>query len=134
MKSLSIIILVILNYGCSCSWRLDRAKTKCGYTTEHDTITLRDTIRVPEVVTDTLFRSAPGDTIYVNRDRLHIKYVKLPGDSVYLSGKCDSLIRIVEKKVPFDRVVIQEPGYWDLWHWWYLVVAGIVVLWAWFKR
>lgn len=73
--------------------------------------TLYDTISIitKEVKMDTSFIDVPGDTAFVYKDKLKIKYVRI-NDSIYIEGKCesDTLIQFIE--VPFERIVVQEQG------------------------
>lgn len=82
-----ILICVILLTSCSARWHLKQAKKK-GAETRIDTVYVEKSIYIPSVKTDTVFESKPGDTIIIQKDRLRMRYVNLPGDTVYLEGEC----------------------------------------------
>jgi len=73
--------------------------------TLHDTIT---TV-INEIKMDTSFIDVPGDTTYVYRDKLRVKYVKV-GDTVHIEAACkgDTIVQYVE--IPFEKVVVKEQG------------------------
>ena len=95
------IALLILLSSCSCNYHLKRAEAKCG------TRKIVDTLLINSVQLDTLFKPIQGDTVYLTKDRLKIKYVKLAGDSVFITGKCDSIISIREVKVPCTTTILE---------------------------
>ena len=73
--------------------------------------TLYDTVSIvtKEIKIDTSFIDVPGDTAFIYKDKLKIKYVRI-NDSVYIEGKCesDTLIQFIE--IPFEKIVVQEQG------------------------
>ena len=73
--------------------------------------TLYDTISIitKEVKMDTSFIDVPGDTAFVYKDKLKIKYVRI-NDSIYIEGKCESDTVTQFIKIPFERVVVKEQG------------------------
>ena len=125
---LLLYILVLLS-GCSAGYHLRRAEHHLkkaelkGATIKVDTVYLEKKIVVQEVKTDTVFHTKEGDTIYVSRDRLKIKYVKLPGDSVFIEGKCEA--DTVEIKVPFTvtKEITAPKGLWYYFPWILFVLA-----------
>jgi len=82
---------------------------------------IEKSIVVPEIKTDTVFRSEPGDTVRIEKERLKIKYVNLPGDSVYIEGKCESDTVTVEVPVTVTKEIKAEGWL----KWWYLIIAMI---------
>lgn len=93
----SLTISLILS-GCSASWHLKQAIRK-GANVGVDTVYKEVKVIVPEVQTDTVFTSEVGDTVYIEKEQLKIKYLKLKGDSVYIEGKCDT--DTIIQKVPY---------------------------------
>jgi hypothetical protein len=91
MKSQMRAILIISLFLVSCgpAWHLRRAELKGAKVTTDTVFQIVQTI-VPMVKHDSVFTSLPGDTVRITKDRLSIKYVRLPGDSVYIEGKCDA--------------------------------------------
>lgn len=126
------LILLLILQSCSCDYHLRKAQEKCGSTIIRDTITVKDTVLINSVQTDTLFKSKLGDTVYIEKDRLKIKYVRLAGDSVFISGKCDTLKIPVEVKVPVEKIVLKPQG--NKWMWWLVVGAFVVGVLVRFRR
>lgn len=87
---------------------MGKLKSKCDYKMIADTVLIKDTVKINSVSKDTVFKNHLGDTVFINKDRLHIKYVQLPGDSVFINGKCDTIKIITEKKVPFKSVEVKQ--------------------------
>lgn len=128
MKHLLIIISVFLN-SCSCNYYLKKVQSKCGYTSKTDTLTLHDTITTERTIKDTLFKYS-SDTVVLKQNNLTVKYFYNTKDStIYLQGKCDTIIKVVTKKVPIVTNVY-KPNFWDSNKWLILVllIAIITVL------
>ena len=69
-----------------------------------DTIRVRDTITTEVVETDTVFKQTE-DTVYIEKDKLKIKYVyNTKTDSVFIEGKCDPDTVIIDKVVEVPAV------------------------------
>lgn len=86
--------------------QIDKAITK-GAEVKRDTVFKEIQVIVPEVKTDTVFKAGPiGDTVTIIQEKLKIKYMKLPGDTVYIDGECEAdtvkLIVPVETKTTID--------------------------------
>lgn len=114
------ITIVLLLSGCSASWHLKKAIQK-GALVSSDTVYVEKSVIVPEVTTDTIFHSVAGDTVRIERERLKIKYVRLPGDSVYVEGKCESDTIFVKTPV-YVKTEIKAPP--SKWKWWHIVLAA----------
>jgi len=71
--------------------------------------TLYDTFNIvtPTVKYDTSFIDKAGDTTYIYKDKLRIKYVRT-GDTTYIEGECkgDTIIQTVE--IPIERIVVRK--------------------------
>jgi hypothetical protein len=92
-----LLILVLIAIGlssCGASWHLKRAEQHLkkaemkGAKVDADTVWQTLTIPVPSVRLDTIIQSLEGDTVYLEKDRLKLKYVALPKDSIYIYGEC----------------------------------------------
>jgi hypothetical protein len=89
----TLILFIILMTGCSARWHLKRAQhhinkaEQKGASIDSDTVYIEKEVFVPEIKTDTVFESQPGDTVTIEKEKLTIKYVKLPGDKVYIDVK-----------------------------------------------
>ena len=116
-----LLALLILLSSCSFQSKINRKISRAERKIEKLTIkypqllqkdTLYDTISIitKEVKMDTSFIDVPGDTTFVYKDKLKIKYVRI-NDSVYIEGKCesDTLIQFIE--IPFERIVVQESSF-----------------------
>lgn len=93
-----LLILLIL---CSCasnkanrklkrSERLTNEAIALGAKVTADTVYKEIHVFIPQVRVDSIFTSSVGDTVYLEKERLKIKYVRLPGDSVFISGNCEA--------------------------------------------
>lgn len=115
-----ICIFALVLSSCSFEGKMEKKLRKAERKIEKLTIkypqllqkdTLYDTVRIvtKEVKIDTSFIDIPGDTTYVYRDKLRIKYVKV-GDTVHIQGECkgDTLVQFIE--IPFERIVVREQG------------------------
>lgn len=125
-----ILILFILFFGCSPTAQLRRAERLIkkaelrGSDWRHDTTFVKVPVFIAQTSVDTIFVTKPGDTVIINKDRLHVKYIKLPGDSIFIEGKCDSLVVYKEVPVTVTNVVhAPQPKI----RWWMFVLGGFVV-------
>jgi hypothetical protein len=89
-------------------WRVDTVWQEI-----HDTI--------PEIQVKEVHHLLPGDTVTVEKERLKVKVIRLPGDSVVIEGKCDTVV--VERKVPvtITKEIKAKGGI----PWWWLVVVAV---------
>lgn len=88
-------------------------------------------IPVPEIVKDTIFQTKPGDTVYIHKDRLSVKYVRLKGDSIFIEGKCAADTVYKETVLTIHKEINAPPCDEQKIKWWYLIIAlfvgGIIV-------
>ena len=119
----ALFFLVLILLSCDFDSRLIRKKKRAEkkiykLTQKYPDLLKTDTIKkevkvvVSEVKTDTTFLASKADTVYLDKERLHIKYVKI-GDTIRLIGQCDADTIIKEVKVPYEKVVIQKPSFWS---------------------
>lgn len=119
------LAVIFIMCSCDCNYHLKQAKKKCGISLLSDTIHVRDTIFIKESRTDTIFKRST-DTVRINNDRLHIKYFYNNHDStVYIAGKCDSLIVYRDKAVIVNNTNL-HPDPFDKYKWW--IAIGLLVL------
>ena len=91
--------------SCSCDYHLSKVREKCKSLLTTDTIRVKDTIRIIAVTHDTLFKHS-RDTVHAHHDRLTMKYFYNTKDStIYLYGKCDSIIKYVDKQIIVNKDV-----------------------------
>lgn len=108
MAKITVILLLFLS-SCSCEYYLNKAKSKCGFTTKTDTVYKKDSVFVDRVTKDTLFKYFQKDTVIVREGRLTMKYYYNSHDStVYLNGKCDTIKIIREIPVQVNTTEIKE--------------------------
>lgn len=110
--------------------RIEQYSRKHNLTTS-DTITVRDTvtITVPEIHTDTILEKQKiGDTVYIEKDRLKIKYVQLEGEKVYIEGECEEVIieKAVEIKVPVEKIKYVKNPFKPWWVWLWLLAIPLI--------
>jgi len=96
-----LAMLALLLASCWTPKRCNKALIRCGVVA--DTVQVWDSIRLERVITDTLLRwdwLRLHDTISIERDRVRVKVVRLPGDSIWVEGECrDTVIRYVRQVV-----------------------------------
>ena len=140
-----VLLTVFLFNSCSIEQRLENKFRRAERKIEKLTIkypkllnkdTLRDTFNIisDRIEYDTSFVDIPGDTTYLYKDKLRIKYVRV-GDTVYIQGECrsDTIIHTVE--IPFEKVVVREEGILDQmkrhlrrYLFWIILILSLVVL------
>lgn len=126
LLGIACAMLIILS-GCSCNSLMSRIQKKNCATFRNDTLLVHDTIRINEIRRDTTFRfTHTSDTIRLNNDRLHIKYFFNTHDStIYLAGKCDSIIVYREIKVPYTQNVFNFDY---IKHYrWYIIIGLLII-------
>lgn len=129
-----MIMLIWLLAGCSDKAtrkarradRLMREAIAAGAELKADTFWTTLEIPVPQVKTDTVFESSEGDTVWIREDRLKIKYVNLPGDSVYIYGEAEA-DTIYKEVVHTITNEIKCPPKNKTWMWIAIALALIVV-------
>jgi len=138
---LLILALITLLPACSPEKRLERLLALHPELYHRRDTVIYDTAIVEYVHYDTQFVSVPGDTVYIDRERLHIKYVRGRGDTVYIDGKCDGDTVIKVVKVPQQIITPCPPGY-QVRAWWRTaaIILGslfalvFLLILAWIKR
>lgn len=130
-----IILFALLFVRCSPAAKLRRAEKlitkaeQAGLQWHVDTVHSTIEIPVPEIVKDTIFQTKPGDTVYIHKDRLSVKYVRLKGDSVFIEGKCEADTVYKETILTIHKEISAPPCEQKI-KWWYIAIAiliGIIV-------
>jgi len=119
MNKIIILCLLVLT-SCTIEKTMDRKIRRAERKIEKLTIkypsliqkdTIHDTFNfiTPSIKHDTTFISKPGDTTYIYKDKLRIKYVRI-GDTTYIEGECkgDTITQIVE--IPIEKIVVRKQG------------------------
>jgi hypothetical protein len=121
------ILLAICLTACGPASKLRRAERLIrkaelqGAEWRVDTVKINVPVFFDRIALDTLLISRPSDTVYLQKDRLKLKYVKLPGDTVWISAECDSLTIIREVPVTVTKVLYApDKGL----RWWQLILIG----------
>jgi|SRR6478609_3525048 len=136
-NTISLLAFILLLSGCSANWHLKQAKRHeraamiKGAEIKVDTIIKEIPVFIDRIALDTLLISGISDTVVIQKDRLRIKYVRLPGDTVWISGECDSLTIIKEIPVRIEKVIYApDKGL----KWWQLILIGValgvILLWS----
>lgn len=130
MKNNLIIILAILLISCGPAYHAKRMRYHermyyaKGGEIKSDTVYIEKTITIPEAKLDTIFISRPLDTVYLTKDRLRIKYVNLPGDSVFIEGECKDSVITVKEAIYINKTIKAE----NKLPWWAWLIFGISAL------
>lgn len=126
MKALTILLLTILAYSCTCERKLDKVLKKCPELLVNDTIKIRDTIVINGVQKDTIFNYLVKDTVIIREGGLTMKYFYNTHDStIYLSGKCDTIYIPYTKDIPVNQILNEDSkGF----NWWMVCAIGLAIL------
>lgn len=133
MKSLSKYlpwIFSLLLFSCGPTAKLKRAQKLIakaeaqGAQWHTDTVYRDRDILVKEVRTDTVFKPVQGDTVRIEKDRLKIKYVKLPGDKVYIEAKAEADTIRIKETITVTREIKTGKSGWYYFKW----AAGLAVV------
>lgn len=124
------LIVAVIGFSCSPTAKLRRAERLInqakaqGALIDRDTIWSEREVITKQVVKDTVFTSLQGDTVYIQREHLKIKYVKIPGDSVFIEGKClPDTLKILVPTTVTEIIHAPKPNI----KWWMYVLGGFVV-------
>lgn len=121
-----LILFTILVVACSPEKRIHRIALKHGLL-HTDTISIIDTVKIEAVRADTtFFWSQLTDTLILTKDRLKVTVIK-NGDTVRVSGECDSIFVYKEIKVPYEKIVIKT-SFWDKYGDILMVILFLLVL------
>ena len=118
MKTL-LIALICLSFAlCSIESRTKRKIRRAERKIEKITIkypqllkqdTIHETIEIitPAVKLDTIHRIIYGDTVYLDKDKLKVKYI-IQNDTLLLSAECASDTIYKEVSIPFQQIVVKK--------------------------
>ncbi len=102
MRAFILIATLLCVIACNPQRKLNRLLMK--YPELRDTVFIHDTVEaiVEYVQHDTTFLPSVGDTVTIEKERLRVKYVRMKGDTVYISGEClqDTVFVPVSYEVP----------------------------------
>lgn len=105
MRRIGVILLFFMA-SCTPEQRLSALLKRHPELIKHDTVFRIDTIRVDAVSMDTVLKNTvTKDTIVIKQDKLTIKYFNSK-DSIFIYGKCDSIIKLVNVPVTVNSVSV----------------------------
>jgi hypothetical protein len=139
MKKIITIFLISALWSCGPNFYLRKAERalnkaeQLGANVSRDTIFIEKIVTVPEVKTDTVFSSTEGDTVYISKERLKLKYVNLPGDSVFIEGKCEADTVKITVPVTITKEISAPKGFWYYFPW-ILVLIVVIAVYQLFRR
>jgi hypothetical protein len=99
--------------SCSAKWHIKRAIKKDPTILRADTVTVRDTVYLPEIKHDTAFLMQNDvDTFVIEKERLNVRIIRQL-DTLKVSAECaaDTVVRVV--KMPYKQVVYKRT-FWDM--------------------
>lgn len=131
VRLIFIFIITFLLASCGPNHYLRKAERalkkaeQLGAIITPDTVYKEIPVMVPEVHTDTVFQSDFGDTVLIEKERLKIKYVRLPGEKVYIEGECEADTVRVTVPVTVTREIKTKgrPTWWD-----FIIMALVCLL------
>lgn len=111
--------------------KVDRIVSKFPEILQNDTVVLKDTILIPEIVLDTVARLQENDTIVIEKERLRVQVVRMPGDTVEIQAECKTDTIVLTRTVPVytvekHNIIKKEFLGLSLWIW--ALIAAVVIL------
>lgn len=120
--------IILILASCSSASKLRRAEKlidkaeELGAKWRVDTVKVQIPYSVPEVYVKEVHHALPGDTVRIEKERLKIKYVRLPGDSIFIEGKCEGDTIYKEVAVTVTKTIEAKNGL--SWCWLLLALAA----------
>jgi len=128
------LILIILLSSCGPTFYLKKAERalkkaeQLGAQVRTDTIYKERLVFIDSVRVDSIFTAKQGDTVFISKDKLQIKYVRLKGDSVFIEGKCEADTIKIQVPVSVTKEIKSGLGIWTVIQWSLLaLIVGFVV-------
>ena len=114
MKYLKLFLFIasslILFFACSPLQRVERILKNNPYLISHETVTVRDTVIIPEISYDTIVLTNPTDTIELIKERLYTRIIRY-NDTLIVHSECFADTVYLERIVPVEKIkVTQIPG------------------------
>jgi hypothetical protein len=127
MKNIFVIIIALLFISCTPQQRLSRILRNHPDLMKHDTMIVKDTIRLPGFVVDSSFYCVTGDTITIEKERVKVRLIYIH-DTLKINVKQRPDTIYTEKKVIVNKVIeVKIPWYKDKVNIG-LIIAGILLL------
>lgn len=130
---ISTLCLAVLCCSCGAANKLKRAEKLIkeaeakGAVWHVDTVYQKVPIFIDSVRVDSIFIAKAGDTVLIEKERLRVKIIRLPGDSIRVEAKCEADTVYKEVPITVTKTLTAKGGL----DWKWLVVAflaGAVVL------
>lgn len=140
MKNQIFLFLIICLSSCGPKWHLkqslrhERIAIQKGAVVQSDTVWVDRAVYVKEIVQDTILVTTQGDTIFLEKEKLKIKFVDLPGDSVWIEGKCESDTVFLKVPVKVEKVIYAPQKGLKLWQWIIICLAAGTLFGIWVNR
>ena len=121
-------LLIVSIYSCTPEKRMARMIRKHPSLTRIDTTWKSDTVHIAGASVDTSFHYYTKDTVVMKSNQLTVKYYFNKDSTVYLSGKCDPIIKRyffpvvkVVTSVPAQLTFNERVILWISRNWWWLL-------------
>jgi hypothetical protein len=120
---IKILLLCVVLSSCGPGFYLKRSERNLkkaislGAQVTSDTVYIEKPVFISEVKTDTVFESIEGDTVIIEKDKLKIKYVNLPGEKVFIEGECKADTVYVKTPVAINKTIKAPKSIWNYTHW-----------------
>lgn len=133
MSRIQVIILALILCSCGAANKLKRAERLIkeaeakGAVWHVDTVYQKVPVFIDSVRVDSVFIAKAGDTVLIEKERLRVKIIRLPGDSIRVEAKCEADTVYKEVPITVTKTITAKGGI----DWKWLVVAfvaGAVVL------
>lgn len=111
MATMVIAIILLFVFGCSPQKKLNRLIKRHPELLQADTISFSDTIIRKGIRVDT-FLSIKFDTFTIKKGNLSIRG-RIVHDTLYLQAKVKEDTAVVERKIPYNPVVVKELTFWE---------------------
>ena len=128
MENKKWLFLVLCCLSCGPTYKLKKAERlireaeSAGLQWKVDTVHKIMKVAYPEVHVKEVHHAPPQDTVLIEKERLKIKVVRLPGDSIFVEGKCESDTIVVRTTHTVTKTIDAKGGI----KWWWLILAGLI--------
>ncbi|MEI6122288.1 MAG: hypothetical protein WCQ95_01535 [Bacteroidota bacterium] len=127
-----ILLFVLLLSSCTPQMRLQHLIKKHPELKTIDTLKLVDTVIVPGVRVDTVFKlhyinDSIHDTIIIKKDRLEASII-INGNKAQFTGECKPDTILKPLAIPYERIKVVETKKNEVWMYFVLVLEAFIIL------
>lgn len=131
-------LICIISCSPNCYTLYDKLKRKCPELVKTDSIKIRDTTVVNGIKKDTVFRNTTDTTIIKERQLTMKYFYNQTTNTVFLSGKCDTVVVVKEIKTIKDFIITPGLALEAIWtyswgfakaYWWILLLLIAFLYW-----